>query len=280
MAATFTVSERWAGRKRSGGNSRTATIEYIVEQDYDEQFPNATSDEKEAITALLDSAPDQWPINDSPLDNLPRACYDVEQISDRLWLGTVNYNHNEKVEDKFEYSFEMGGGTQKITQTISPMQVTKYGANAPDFQGAINVDDNSVNGVDIIVPVFNFTETRIVKSLNIDNAFKLSLFNLVGKVNASGWHGFAAGEVLQAGVSGAKSGRFGDWEITYKFAASPNKTNITIGTIAGINKKGWEYLWVRYEKSTDQNCLIQIPRAVYVHQLYESGDFSLLGLGD
>ena len=275
MAATFTVEERWAGRKRSGGNARSASVEYIITQTYDVQNPNATSDDGEAIQALVGNSPDKWGTAE-----IPRASYDVEQISDRIWLGTVNYNYNEKEEDKFEYSFDTGGGTQKITQTISPLQVHKYGANAPDFQGAINVDDNSVNGIDIIVPVFNFSETRVVNKLNIDTGFKLSIFNLVGKVNASSWHGFAAGEVLFAGASGAKSGRFGDWEITYKFAASPNKTNITIGSITGINKKGWEYLWVRYEKSTDQNCLIQIPKSVYVHEVYPSANFSALGLGD
>ncbi|MEN6386560.1 MAG: hypothetical protein ABFD79_15385 [Phycisphaerales bacterium] len=260
MAATFTVSERWAGRKRSGGNARSVTVEYIIEQNPDSQNPNATSEDKDAIAALLNEAPQSWAINDNPLDNIPRASYDIEQIADRIWLGTVNYNYNEKNEEKFEYSFDTGGGTQKITQTIAPLQVHKYGDNAPDFQGAINVDDNSVNGIDIIVPVFNFSETRVVNKLNINTGFKLSIFNLVGKVNAGDWHGFSAGEVLFAGASGSKSSRFGDWEITYKFAASPNKTNITIGSITGINKKGWEYLWVRYEKSTDQNCLIQIPK--------------------
>jgi len=275
MSATFTVEERWAGRKRTGGNARSATVEYIITQDVDPQNPNATSDDGEAIQALVDNCPEKW----GPAE-IPRASYEIEQIADRIWIGTVNYNYNDKDENKFEYSFDTGGGTQKITQTIAPLQVYKYGTNAPDFQGAINVDDNSVNGIDIVVPVFNFSETRVVNKLNIDTAFKLSIFNLVGKVNNASWHGFNAGEVLFLGASGSKSGRFGDWEITYRFAASPNQNNITIGSITGITKKGWEYLWVRYEKSTDQNCLVQVPKAVYVHEVYPSASFSALGLGD
>ncbi len=80
------------------------------------------------------------------------------------------------------------------------------------------------------------------------------------------------------GVSGGKHGRTGVYELCFKFAASPNKTGIAIGGISGIAKKGWDYLWVRYEKNTSNDSLVQIPKAVYVHQVYESGDFaSVLG---
>ncbi len=70
-----------------------------------------------------------------------------------------------------------------------------------------------------------------------------------------------------------------DWEITFRFAASPNVTGLVIGDIAGIDKKGWEYLWVRYADAEDQNVLVKKPIAVYVERVYEEGDFSLLGIG-
>ena len=45
----------------------------------------------------------------------------------------------------------------------------------------------------------------------------------------------------------AKVGRgLEKWELTYQFAASPNAVNLQVGDIQNINKKGWEYLWVRY----------------------------------
>ncbi|MBC7326197.1 MAG: hypothetical protein H5T99_12950, partial [Moorella sp. (in: Bacteria)] len=69
--------------------------------------------------------------------------------------------------------------------------------------------------------------------------------------------------------------------ITFKFAASPNKTNITIGDITGIAKKGWEYLWVLYEDAEDTNAqrLVKRPVAAFVEQVYPYGDFSQLGIG-
>ena len=66
----------------------------------------------------------------------------------------------------------------------------------------------------------------------------------------AGFSRLAAGECLFLGASGSKPGA-DDWEITFRFAASPNRTGITVGDIAGISKKGWEYLWVRCADAED-----------------------------
>ena len=86
------------------------------------------------------------------------------------------------------------------------------------------------------------------------------------------------GEVLFMGASGSKRGD-DEWEITFRFAASPNVTNLTIGDITGVDKKGWEYLWVRYADAEDEKVLVKQPTAVYVEKVYESGNFAGLGIG-
>ncbi len=88
------------------------------------------------------------------------------------------------------------------------------------------------------------------------------------------------GEVLFLGASGSKRGS-DDWEITFRFAASPNKTGLTVGDIVNINKKGWEYMWVRYADAEDAvaKAIVKKPVAVYVEKVYEDGDFSGLGIG-
>ncbi|MCS7168060.1 MAG: hypothetical protein RMI91_12010 [Gemmatales bacterium] len=80
------------------------------------------------------------------------------------------------------------------------------------------------------------------------------------------------------GASGSQRGQ-DDWEITFSFAASPNATGLTVGEITDIEKKGWEYLWVRYQDIEDENVLVKQPAAVYVEQVYSHGDFALLGIG-
>jgi len=137
----------------------------------------------------------------------------------------------------------------------------------------------SVEGVDIAVPVYHFSKTHYLPDAIVTPAYRGTLFNLTGKVNGGAFNGFAAGECLFLGASGAKRGS-GDWEITFRFAASPNVTNLTIGDITGVDKKGWEYLWVRYADSVDDTAkaLVKKPIAAYVERVYEYGDFSLMGI--
>jgi hypothetical protein len=99
-------------------------------------------------------------------------------------------------------------------------------------------------------------------------------------VNASGFKGFAKGEVLFLGASGSKRG-LDDWEITFRFAASPNVAGLNLGSIAGIAKEGWQYLWVRFIDDEDPTAkaLIKRPVAAYVEQVYPYGNFANLGIG-
>ena len=109
--------------------------------------------------------------------------------------------------------------------------------------------------------------------------YKLTLFGLTGKVNNAAFRGFAAGEVLFLGAQGSKTGT-GDWSISYRFAASPNVANLTVGDITVTEKRGWDYLWVSYADSKDDTAkrLVKKPVAAYVEQVYGYADFSLLGI--
>jgi hypothetical protein len=208
--------------------------------------------------------------------------YHIAHQGSGLWEVSVRYGKREPKEPgESSFSFDTGGGTHHITHSITT--VARYGLPGrppANFHSAINVHGDSVEGLDITIPVYNFKETHYIPVALVTPAYKATLFSLTGKVNNAPFKGFAAGEVLFLGASGSKRGRE-DWEITFSFAASPNATGLTVGDITGINKKGWEYLWVRYEDDVDgvAKQLIKKPIAVYVEQVYPYGDFSLLGLG-
>ncbi len=204
--------------------------------------------------------------------------YHIVHLGNGVWEGTARYV---KWKSESQYSFDTGGGTQHISQSI--VNVGSYAApgfSAPNFFGAIGVTDDRVEGTDITVPVFNFTETHYILNELVTPAYKLALFNLTGKVNGGGFKGFAKGEVLFLGASGAKRG-LDDWEITFRFAASPNVASLTLGSITGISKEGWQYLWVRFidDEDATAKALIKRPVAAYVEQVYPYGDFSGLGIG-
>ena len=134
--------------------------------------------------------------------------------------------------------------------------------------------------VDITVPVYSFSETHYLDAAVVTPAYKGTLFSLTGKVNSASFKGLAAGECLFLGASGSMRGAE-DWEITYRFAGSPNRTGLVVGPISGISKKGWEYMWVRYADSEDAaaKAIVKKPVAVYIERVYEEGNFAALGIG-
>ena len=106
---------------------------------------------------------------------------------------------------------------------------------------------------------------------------------LTGKVNSSSFKGFDAGEVLFLGASGTRRGTGSKdlWEITFKFAVSPNTKNLKVGDISVGSKKGWEYMWVKYQSDIDNSRenIIAKPVGVYIEQVYEYANLRGLGIG-
>ena len=216
----------------------------------------------------------------------------VERINDDTWKVKAVYAEEEDgadddIEDDGEeetvsFAFDTGGGTMHRNQSLKT--VSKAPNDAPDFNGAIEVDnEGNVNGVDVTMPVLNFTETHTMSGTRVTTSYKKNIAALTGTVNRSSFRGFAAGEVLFLGASGSKRSKKASapWEITFRFAVSPNQSSVSVGKLKVSNKKGWNYLWVRYADKVADNKknVIKEPVAAYVEQVYPEGDFGNLGLG-
>lgn len=168
-----------------------------------------------------------------------------------------------------------GANTQTLTVTV-----TTPGGIAPDYKGAIGVTKDGVSGCDILEVSTSFSETHYLPIATVTPLYKSLIASVVGKVNIAPFKGFPAGEVLCLGASGGQRGAE-DWELSFKFARHPNQTGLTIGPFTGIDKTGWQYIWVRYKEYEDtvSKSLVRQPQAVYVETVYYSADFSLLGIG-
>jgi hypothetical protein len=264
------VVERCDSRDVATGDRPTAVMKYLVK---------GTSDEQAALTALAAGSPGAY-------NGLARTNWNVSPIGDGsdAWEGAVNYalvSSAPRQVGQSTYSFDTAGGTQHITQAKQHVATyTRGGATAPDLEGAIGYDGQDVQGVDITVPVYNFSETHYLAAESVTDAYKAALFALTGKVNNATFRGFAAGEVLFLGASGTQRQGDNAWEITFRFAASPNVTNLTIGGSSGIAKKGWEYLWVQYEDHADTGAkaILKRPRFVFVERVYDEAGFSAMGI--
>ena len=214
----------------------------------------------------------------------------TERINDDTWKVKAVYEaedgetpDNPDTDDETSsFAFDTGGGTMHRNQSLKT--VAKVPNDAPDFNGAIEVDnEGNVNGVDVTMPVLNFTETHTMAGSRVTTSYKKSVAALTGTVNRSSFRGFAAGEVLFLGASGQKRSKKASapWEITFRFAVSPNQSSLSVGKLKVSNKKGWDYLWVRYADKVSDNRknVIKEPVAAYVEQVYPEGDFGNLGLG-
>ena len=289
---SITVEEKYDSRQSTTGDNAQVTMTYIA----------SGSDDDLAIKSAVESfAPETY-------DGLPMQSVQIEPISEEYWDASVRYadassptssgsSTPDPGSNEYTYNFDTMGGTQHITQSLGT--VSSYAdssiPSAPDFHGAIGVSNTNgnaeVQGVDVTVPIYNFSETHYLTVEQVTPEYKGTLFQLTGKVNNAAFRGLAAGECLFLGASGTLHGtestsgggtsEDGDWEITYRFAASPNKTGITIGSITGIAKKGWEYLWVRYADVEDTTAMVIVkkPVSVYVEKVYDDGDFAALGIG-
>lgn len=216
----------------------------------------------------------------------------VERINGDTWKVKAVYEADDGGEspetdtgdeDQTTFAFDTGGGTMHLNQSIKTDG--RYPNGAPDFGGAIEVDnEGNVNGVDVTMPVLNFTETHVMAGSRVSTSYKKTIAALTGTVNRSSFRGFSAGEVLFLGASGTKRSKKSSapWEITFRFAVSPNKSGFKVGDIQVSRKYGWDYLWVRYTDKVAEGGknVVKKPVAAYVEQVYPEGDFGNLGLGN
>jgi len=194
------------------------------------------------------------------------------------WRGTATYSlFRPPLEvGQSQFSFDTGGGSVHITQSIDT--VHNYGPDAQDFEGAIGVSKDQVAGTDIIEATYNFSEVHIKEDGDITVTYKEILFDLTSKTNDASFKGTSAGECLFLGAQGTKRSD-DEWDITYNFAARKNKTGMVVGTLSGISKEGWEYLWVEYGPKVVGGQNLQVPKAAHVEQVYYEADFSTLDIG-
>ena len=206
-----------------------------------------------------------------------------------IFKASVTYSYKNPA--SYSTSFDTTGGSQHITQSFNT--IGRYPqATAPNMQGAIGYDGEKVSGVDIIVPVYNWTEVHWLTQKIVTTQYRMNLALWTGAMNNSNFRGFAAGEVQFRGVSGQKGiNEDADdtpfdpkegpeqWQLTFSFAASPNRQNLNVGGIVVAEKYGWDYLWTLYTDKVDSGRLVQHPVACYVERLYPFIDFAGLHIG-
>jgi hypothetical protein len=265
MAYTF-------GRRPAGieTHNEGATIPYVL------------TGEADAVTARA------YVIANTPktFSTLYRKSVKMEHLGAGIWNADIEYATNsaarEPAAGNYNWSFDTTGQSRRITQGLQHI-ATYPSSGAPyNHHGAIGVTDNSVEGVDVPDKAFRWSETWQLALASYGFFYSSILGELTGRINASYFRGFPGGTVRFDGAAGAASREDQSLlEITYNFTVSPSESGMTVGSISGISKTGWDYLWVRYQQQDNATTKVTelTPVQVEVDRVSWAFNFSLLGIG-
>jgi len=271
----ITIQEAVQSRALVTGENESLTLRYII---------TGTASEQEARSTLELKSPSMYQglLRDSCTVDPVWADDDAD---DGQWLGSARYVMPDATEPEtgdFTTSFDTTGGTQHITQAISPQSVgtaATHPENAPNMFNTIGNTGDAVQGTDIVVPVYRWSETHCLPDSMVTPQYRRMLYLATGEVNQEAWREFGVNDSLFMGASGSKRAR-GDWSVTFMFAAAPTRTE-EIGPFK-VTKRGWQYVWCRYHRKVEgtgeNKTLMMKPVAVYVNNVYYVFDFSKFGI--
>jgi hypothetical protein len=189
-----------------------------------------------------------------------------------VWKGSIHYGQFQTAQGKWNLDFDTSGGTIRVTH--SKAQRAKYGTDAPDTR-AIGAHDGQVDGCDIVIPALKLTWSFNHPVMGMPMSRIKTLARFTGQTNSDEWMSFAAGELLFIGATGAM-GSETETTVRYNFIASENATGLTIGSIAGIAKKGHDYLDVIWQDEVVGGKDVKTAKYVYSHRVYDETAFATL----
>jgi len=173
-------------------------------------------------------------------------------------------------------AWDTTGATEHITSAISERVIGGEGAD--DFQGAINLNGTSVQGIDKVVPAMRYSETWIMPTaVGLSEDFVKSVYTLTGTVNKSKFRAFSPGEALFMGARAQWSGDQPYTTVTFEFQCRANNDAFYVKALPTTTKKGWEYPWVVYVPyASASGVLVQKPRCLIIDQIYDEKEWGPL----
>ena len=254
---------------------------------------SGTADTSKALSALADFAPSE--IGSLVKGNLSVEPQHVDKVypESSIWTGQVEYvspaafTITPQIPDVNQtiVEFSISSHNHRIKNSIKTVFSKAKNGNAPNFNRAIHVSsDNSIEGIDIIVPSLTVDVTKTYRSGTESIPI---LESMVGKVNSNvveitdsqtGVKLTAKpGEALLVGARGGRAESDGKFRLSLQLSIMRNEENFSLADIPGFSKKGWEYVWVYYTKSKcpETKRMILTATAGYVEQVYQTAEFKI-----
>jgi hypothetical protein len=264
------------------GEVWNVTKKYIIGQ-----CPGGLGEVKDAITGYL---PRYW---QSPVGYWRRKGVAIKGIGKQCFECTGEYTTlvpasdadgggggGDKNDSNYQFvpgsiAWDTTGSTEHISSALSERVV---GGDTDNFEGAINVQGTSVQGIDKVVPAMKYSETWIMPAqigLSVD--FVKAVYTLTGTVNASQFRAFSPGEALFMGARAQWSGDQPYTTVTFDFQARANNPAFYVKGLPQTTKEGWEFAWVVYTPhDSASGLLVQKPRSLVIDQIYEKKEWTTL----
>ena len=285
MANEITVEQAWEGvdlqlEHGSGSNdASTATVHYIV---------SGTDSENDACTACYNAAPATY-------SGIPKRAVSVsERLTDTSWKIDIRYGAESATdddgdEDEATVNFDCGSGSMHVTTAIS--QTCVYSADGKRDSNAVASvipigwngkygAESEVAGVDVSTGDLRETYTKVLNRSTITGGtWKRKIAGLRGKVNASTFKGWHAGEAMFLGASySAPLKGSQKVAVSFHFSIRLNEDDATIGGVNIGSCKGHEYLWAITSDKVSSGERVPEVKKIYKSKVCNTANFSDLGL--
>lgn len=295
---TLAATEAFGSESYTSGRDRTAELRYIV------TGATATTTSLAVSSLIGTTAP-------ASFNGMASRSIKVEPLGETLWQATVTYRPSELLpEAESTYvgiTFNTAGSSETVQTallqtTTSLMRETDGTTVVTAMNPGLNVnidEDMNVNGIEITVPKFEFSETHYIANSSIRdasgntvNSYINTLHNATGKTNNQTFRGFAVGTVLFLGASGTKRPAEGDWEITFSFLARPDASlslplfkrdgspvldGNGVQQTVSYSKPGHDYLWFHRQRQLDSDGLETVlDRSVNLARVYDRTAFTFV----
>lgn len=263
------------------GEVWNVTKKYIIGQ-----CPGGMTEAKDAIAGYLpryyQSSSGYWRRKGIAIKGIGKQCFEctgeyttLVPVSDSDGGGGNNDSNYQFVPGSI--AWDTTGATEHITSALSERVV---GGDTDSFEGAINVQGTSVQGIDKVVPAMKYSETWIIPAqVGLSTEFAKAVYSLTGTVNASQFRAFQPGEALFMGGRAQWSGDQPYTTVTFDWQARANDPEFYVKGLPQTTKEGWEYPWIVYAPfSSPSGLLVQKPRCLVIDQIYKKKDWSGLGI--
>jgi hypothetical protein len=263
------------------GEIWNVTKKYVIGQ-----CPGGMGEVKDAISGFLprywQSPVGYWRRKSIGIKGIGKQCFECTGEYTTLVPATDGGSPRDPNDDRTfvpgAIAWDTTGATEHIT---SAMEERVIGGNILDgFEGAINVQGTSVQGIDKVVPAMKYSETWIMPTqVGLSTAFVKNVYSLTGTVNASQFRAFQPGEALFMGARAQWSGDQPYTTVTFDWQARANDPEFYVKGLPQTLREGWEYPWIVYEPySSPSGLLVQRPKCLVIDTIYKKKDWSALGI--